>query len=116
MLGRKSRLLGLILFRHFLGVAAGGFGLLELFVLDRKKLGAETFDLLLDRGPHIGRGDDGAKPPRSRDCLQAGDADAHHEHFGRWDGARRGHHHGKSPPKRFRRLDHRAVARQIGLA
>jgi hypothetical protein len=36
VLGGKRRLLGLVLFRHFLGVAAGGFRLLEFLVLDRE--------------------------------------------------------------------------------
>ena len=83
MLGGERGLLGLILFRHFLGVAAGGLRVLEFLVLDREELGAEDFDLLLRRGAHVGRGDDGAEPPRGRDRLQAGDADAHHEHLGR---------------------------------
>jgi len=51
-------------------------GVLEFLVLDREEFGAETFDLLLGCGPHVGRGDDGAKPARGRDRLQAGDADA----------------------------------------
>jgi hypothetical protein len=33
------------------------------------------------------------RAPRGGDRLQAGDADAHHEHLGRRDGARGGHHH-----------------------
>src|ERR1019366_154145 len=40
MLGGEGCLLGLILLRHFLGVAAGGFGLLELLAHDRKESGA----------------------------------------------------------------------------
>ena len=54
----ERRLLRLVLLGHFLGVAAGGFRRLELFVLDRDEFGAEAFHLLLRRGPHIGRGDD----------------------------------------------------------
>ena len=53
--GDQSRLLGLVLRRHFLGVAAGGLGLLELFVLDRDEFGAEALHLLLDSRPHVGR-------------------------------------------------------------
>ena len=81
MLGGERGLLGLVLFRHLLGVAAGGLRVLEFLVLDREEFCAEAFDLLLGRGPHVSRGDDGAKPPRGGDRLQAGDADAHHEHF-----------------------------------
>src|SRR3981081_2490054 len=66
VLGGKRRLLGLILFRHFLGIAACGFGLLELLVLDREEFGPQAFDLLFHRGPHVGGGDDGAQPPRAR--------------------------------------------------
>src|SRR5260370_8804919 len=71
MLGGQRCLLGLILFRHFLGVTAGGFGLLELLILDREEFGPQAFDLLFHGGPHLGRGDHGANPPRRRDPLQA---------------------------------------------
>src|SRR6267154_468826 len=53
----------------------------------RPGIGAVAFDLLFGGGPHVGRSDDGAKPPRGRDRLQAGDADAHHEHFCGGNGA-----------------------------
>src|SRR5487761_2182839 len=39
VLGGQRGLLGLILFRHFLGVAAGGLRVLEFLVLDRQELG-----------------------------------------------------------------------------
>src|SRR3979411_3199403 len=52
VLGGERGLLGLILFRHFLGVAACGLGLLELLVLDREKLGTQAFNLLSHRTPH----------------------------------------------------------------
>ena len=79
MRGDERRLLGLIGVGHFLGVAAGGFGLLEFLVLDGDEFRAERLDLLLGRRTHVGRGDDRAEAPASRDRLQAGDADAHDE-------------------------------------
>ena len=77
--GGQLGLLGLVFLRHFLGVAAGGLGLLELLVLDGEEFGAQALDLLLGGGPHVGGGDDGAEAPRRGDRLQAGDADAHDE-------------------------------------
>ena len=115
MLGGERGLLGLVLFRHFLGVAAGGLRVLELLVLDREEFGAEAFDLLLGRGPHVGRGDDGAEAPRGGDRLQAGDADAHHEHFCRGNRAGRGHHHREGAAEGLGGLDHRAIAGEVGL-
>src|SRR6202158_4805108 len=79
--GGQRRLLGLILFRHFLGIAAGGLRLLELLVLDREEFGAKAFDLLFHRGPPVGRGDDGAKPPRGRNRLQGGNDAPHNDHL-----------------------------------
>ena len=87
--GDQRRLLGLVGVRHFLGVAAGGLGLLELLVLDGDEFGAERFDLFLGRRPHVGRGDDRAEAARRGDRLQAGDADAHDEDFRRRHGAGR---------------------------
>ena len=83
MRGGQRLLLFLIGRRHFLGIAARGLGLFEFLVLDGDEFGAERFDLLLGRGPHVGRGDDGAEPPRGRNGLQAGDADAHDEGLAR---------------------------------
>ena len=42
VLGHQRRLLGLILLGHFLRVSARGLRVLELFILDRKKLRAEN--------------------------------------------------------------------------
>ena len=107
---------GLILLRHFLGVAAGGFRRLEFLVLDRDELGAEALDLLLGRRPHVGRGDDGAEPARGRDRLQAGDAGAHDEDFCSRDGTGRGHHHRQRPAIFGGGVDDGAVAGKVGLA
>ena len=106
--GDQRRLLGLVGVRHFLGVAARGLGLLELLVLDGDEFGAERFDLLLGGGAHVGRGDDGAEPPRGGDRLQAGDADAHDEGPGGGHRAGRRHHHRQARgrirrPRRSRR-------------
>src|SRR5262249_60507148 len=63
VLGDEGGLLGLIVLRHFLGIAARGFGLLELLILDRNALGAEALYLLLRRRPHVGGPDDRTQPP-----------------------------------------------------
>ena len=93
VLGGQRRLLGLVFLRHFLGVAAGGLGRLELLVLDREELRAERGDLLLGGRAHVGRRHDRAETPRGGDRLQAGDADAHDEHLRGRHGAGRRHHH-----------------------
>jgi hypothetical protein len=116
VLGHQRRLLFLIGVAHRLGVAGGGLGGLELLVLDRDELGAQALDLLLGRRAHVGGGDHRAQAPRGGDRLQAGDAGAHHEHLGRGDGAGRGHHHRHRPAIDLGRLDHRAVAGEVGLA
>src|SRR6267142_5533267 len=41
VLGNERSLLGLIILRHLLGIAGGGFGLLELLVLYHDELGTE---------------------------------------------------------------------------
>ena len=116
MRGDERGLLGLVGVRHFLGVAARGLGLLELLVLDGDEFRAERFDLLLGRRTDVGRGDDRAEPPAGRDRLQAGDADAHDEQPRAGDGAGRRHHHRHRAAVFGRRVDHRAIAGEIGLA
>ena len=116
VVGDQRGLLGLVLLRHFLGVAGRGLGLLEFLVLDGDELGAEAFDLLLGGGAHVGRGHDRAEPARGRDRLQAGDARAHDEHPRRRHGAGRGHHHRQRAAVFGRAVDHRAIAGEIGLA
>jgi hypothetical protein len=116
VLGDQRGLLGLILLRHFLGVAAGRLGGLEFLVLDRDEFRAEAFDLLLGRRPHVGRGDDGAEAARGGDRLQAGDAGAHDENLGGRHRAGRRHHHRQRPAEFGGRVDHGAVAGEIGLA
>ena len=116
VIGDERRLLRLVLFRHFLGVAGGGFRLLEFLVLDRDEFRAEALHLFLDGRAHVGRGHDGAETARRRNRLQAGDADAHHEDLGGGHGAGRGHHHRERAAEFPRRVDHRAIAGEIGLA
>ena len=113
--GGEGRLLGLIVLRHFLGVAARRLGLGEFLVLDGQKLRAEGLDLFLGGGAHVGRGDDGAKAARGGDGLKARDAHAHDEDLGRRHGARRRHHHRQRPAIFTRAIDDGAIARQIGL-
>ena len=79
-------------------------------------LAPSEFDLFLGRGPYVRRGHDGAEPARRRDRLQAGDADAHDEDFRRRNRAGRGHHHRHGAAEFRRRIDHGAVAGEIGLA
>ena len=95
VLGHQRRLLGLILLRHFLRVSARGLRVLELFILDRRNFAPRTLDLLLRCGTNIGRRNDCAKPPRGRDGLQAGDADAHDEHLRGRNRSGSSHHHGQ---------------------
>jgi hypothetical protein len=64
----------------------------------------------------VGRGDHGAQAARGGDCLQAGDADAHHENLGRRHGAGRGHHHRQRAAVFGGAVDHGAIAREVGLA
>ena len=91
--GDERGLLGLILLGHFLSVAAGRLGLLELVVLDGEELRAEQFDLLLGGRAHVGGGDDRAHPARRRNRLQARYAHTHDEDAGGGNRAGRRHHH-----------------------
>ena len=116
VLGRQRRLLDLVLFRHFLGVAARRLGGLELLVLDRQEFSAERLHLLLHRRAHVGGRDDAAKPARRGDRLQAGDADADDEYPGGGHGAGGRHHHRQGAVIFGRAVDHRLVAGEVGLA
>jgi hypothetical protein len=53
--------------------------------------------------------------PRGRDRLEAGDADAHHEHLCGGNRAGRGHHHRESAAEGFGGLDHGTVAGEVRL-
>ena len=116
MRGDEVGLFGLVGVRHLLRVAARGFGLLELVVLDGDEFRPERLDLLLGRRAHVGRGDDRAQAPAGGDRLQARDADAHDEEPRRGDRAGGRHHHRKRPAIFGRAVDHCAIAAQIGLA
>ena len=80
------------------------------------KVAPRDFDLFLGGGTHVRRRHDGAQPSRGGDRLQAGDAHAHDQHARRRDGARRRHHHRHGAAEGGRRIDHRLVAGEIGLA
>jgi len=115
MLGCQRRLLGLIFLRHFLGVAASGLGLFELFVLDSDELRAKRLDLLLHCRPHIGGGDDGTKAARGGDGLEAGNANPHDEHLCRRHCSGGCHHHRQCPVIFAGTVDHRLVAGKVRL-
>ena len=116
MIGDQRGLLGLVLLGHFLGIAAGGLGGFEFLVLNRDEFRAKAHHLLLGRRPHIGRSHNRAKPARRRYRLQAGNAGAHDKNSRGGNRAGGGHHHRQRTAERSRRVDHRAIARQIGLA
>ena len=84
LLGQRGALAVELLGRELAGVAAGALGR-DAGV---EEGGAQALGLLLGRGPHVVGLDHGAEPPRRGDRLQAGDADAHHEHLGRRHRAR----------------------------
>ena len=113
--GHQLGLRLLIFLRHFGRVAARAFAFDAGDILDEDRLGAERLDLLLGRRAHVGRADLRAEPPGGGDRLQAGDADAHHEHLGRADRARRGHHHREGAAISRRGVDHRLVAGEVRL-
>ncbi len=115
VLGNQRGLLLLVGVRHFLGVTAGGLGLLELIVLDRDELRAERGHLFLDRRAHVGGGDDGAEPPRRGDGLETGDADAHDEDARGRHRARRRHHHRQRAAEFCGRVDDGLVAGEVRL-
>ena len=104
--------------RHRPRVAADAFGdflLLGGLVRHVDPLGAERFDLVLDRGPHVGRLDHRAQPLGGRDRLQARDADAHDQHPRRLHRARRGHQHRHEPAVFVGGEHHRLVAGDVRL-
>ena len=109
------RLLGVEFGRELLGVAARGLGRLALLILIADEGRAEGLDLFLRRRAHIGRGHTAAEAPGGRDGLQTRDARAHDEDIRGRDGAGGGHQHGEAAVIGRRRLDHRAVAREVGL-
>ena len=116
VLGGECGLLGLILRRHRLGIAARRLRVLELLVLDGEELRPQALHLFLGRRPHVGRRHNGAETPGRGDRLQAGNAHPHDEHLRRRHRAGRRHHHRQRAAVLLRRIDHRAVTRQVRLA
>jgi hypothetical protein len=114
-LGDERGLLLLVFRAHFLGVAAGGFGLFEFLVLHRDKGATEAFDLLLRGRPHVGGRNHRTQAPRRGNRLQTGDPRAHHQHTRRRDGAGRGHHHRERPAKGGGAVQHRTISGKIRL-
>ena len=113
VLGDHVGLLLPVLLGQLLGVAARG----RRVLLDHAdELGAEALDLLLGRGPDVGRRDHRAQAARRGDRLQTGDPGADHEHLGRRHGAGRGHQHRHHPIELGEAVDQRAIAGEIGLA
>src|SRR6185436_13929592 len=72
-----------IFFRELLGITAAGRG--ALAELDAHVLGADALDLFFDFRPDVGGDDVGAETTGGGDGLEAGDAGADDEHFGRED-------------------------------
>ena len=76
---------------------------------------AERFDLLLRLRTNIGDFHHGAKPTRSGDGLQSGDARAEDHHLGGTDGSSGGGHHREQLAESVRREQHGFVAAQVRL-
>ena len=97
---------------HLLGVAGGG----RTFVVDRdaQELGAHRLDLLADLGPRVEGPDDRAQAAGRADRGEPGDPGADDEHLGRRDLAGRGDLAGEQRAELVGRLDHRAVAADVG--
>ncbi len=115
MVGNECCLFGLIVLRHFLGIAAGGFRRLELVVLDRDELRAKRGNLFLRRRANIGGGHDCTQTARGRNRLKTGNARPHDENLGGGNRARCRHHHRHGAVIDFRRIDHRLITGKIGL-
>ena len=104
--------------RHRPRVAADALGDLALFVGDEghvDELGAQRFDLFLDRRAHVGRFDHGAQALGGGDRLQAGHADAHDQHARRLDGAGGRHQHRHEALIGVGGHHHGLVAGDVGL-
>ena len=112
MLGDQRCLLGLVFRRKLLGIAARRRRIGDI---SKHKLGAETLHLFLGGLAHVGGRDDGPQTPRRCNGLKPGNPHTHDEHLGRRHRARRRHHHRESAAEVCGGVDHRLVARQIGL-
>ncbi len=111
---RQRRLRRLLVRRQLAGIAARPRRILQRIGHD--ELGAQRLNLFAGCGAHVGGAHHGAEALGRRDRLQAGNAGAHHEHLGRTHRARRRHHHRHGAVESHRRIEHRLVAGQIGLA
>ena len=97
---------------HLLGVAAGALAVFCDVEFD--ELGAHALDLLLDGRPRVEGADDGAHAARGADRGQPGHAGADHQHLGRRHPPGRRHLPGEEAAVEAGRLDHRAIAGDVG--
>ena len=97
---------------HHLGIStnAGAF----LGVIDRHILATERFDLIRHFRPRVVRAHDRTQTRRRANRRQSGDSCADHKDFRRWHFARRRDLPGEKSPKVMCRLNHRAIAADIG--
>ena len=111
LIGKELALAAAVLVGQLLRVPAAGCS--ALLQLDPDVLGPDAFDLFFDLRTDIGRGDGGAKTFRRRDRLQAGNACADDEHFGRAHHAGRRHQHRKISIQFHRTQEHALVAGDV---
>ncbi len=90
-------------------------GLAGLAEIDLEKLGTERLHLFRDHRAGIECHDPGAEPLGRGDCLKSRDAGTDHEHVGRFQRARRGHHHRHDPRHARRGEQHHHVTGEVGL-
>ena len=97
------------------GIAAGRGAVLLLFLeIEEDELGAHRFDLLGHFGAHVEGIGDRAQRGRGADGGKTRHAGADDQHLGRRHLARRGDLPGEEAAEVVARLDHRAVARDVG--
>ena len=116
MAGNQFGLRSLIFCAHFGGIAARAFAFDPGDVLNKDRFGTKRLDLFLGGRAHVSGRNLRAQPPRGGDRLKASNADAHNERLGGAHRARRRHHHRESSAIGIGRLDHRFIAREVGLA
>ena len=98
---------------HLLGVAAATAAVLVVEI-QHQELGSHAFNLFFHFQTGIKRPHNGAHAVRGADRGKACDAGPDYHDFRRWYLASRRHLAGKEPPEVIGRLNHRAVAGNIG--
>ena len=96
---------------HLLRVAAAAFGVLDDVDVEVRR--AEALDCSFGRGPRVEGADLGAERTRSGHRREPGDPRADDEHARGRDGARRGDLRAERALEALRRLDDRAIAREV---